>query len=98
MTCCQMPCCCGASSSSTTIMLCSCCVDAQPDALLLWGPALTAALCSAGLPVGLQLIGKPWHEADLLHASAVIEGARADSMRPPQVYLDVLNQATPTYI
>ena len=62
------------------------------------GPALTAALCSAGLPVGLQLIGKPWHEADLLHASAVIEGARADSMRPPQVYFDVLNPATPTYM
>ncbi len=67
------------------------------QALLVWSPALTA-LCCAGLPVGLQLIGKPWHEADVLHASAVIEGARADNMRPPQVFFDVLHLATQTHI
>ncbi|GAB4823263.1 hypothetical protein N2152v2_010309 [Parachlorella kessleri] len=43
------------------------------------------------MPVGLQLIAPAWHEASLLHAAAVLEGALGTAARPrPAVFYEVL--------
>lgn len=39
------------------------------------GIAVPAALDSSGLPLGLQLIGKPWGEGDLLNCAFALEAA-----------------------
>ena len=44
----------------------------------------------AGLPIGLQLIGKPWAKADLLYIGSVLEKAQQISLRLPQLFCDIL--------
>lgn len=49
---------------------------------------------SVMLPVGLQLVAPPWHEASLLAAGAVLEAAVGESAVPqPAVLYDVLRPA-----
>lgn len=43
-----------------------------------------------GLPIGLQLIGRPWSEATLLHVAAVIERLCSSFREPPDVLYDLL--------
>lgn len=45
---------------------------------------------AAGLPVGIQLIGRPWDEAGLLYAAQVIEDARKEHMRFPMISVDLM--------
>lgn len=47
--------------------------------------------CSAGLPIGLQLMGRPWEEASLLYASSVLESAVEPLQRMPAVSYDLLS-------
>lgn len=44
----------------------------------------------AGLPIGMQLMGRPWAEADLLHAGSVLEAALAGVQQMPKVFYDPL--------
>ena len=46
----------------------------------------------AGLPVGMQLIGRPWDEAGLLGVGGALEGAAAEGgrLRPPALRWDLL--------
>ena len=44
----------------------------------------------AGLPIGLQLMGQAWAEADLLAAGAVLEAAVRARVHPPRIYFDLL--------
>ncbi|KFM27663.1 Glutamyl-tRNA(Gln) amidotransferase subunit A [Auxenochlorella protothecoides] len=56
-------------------------------------PALTlpVGVDAAGLPLGLQLMAPPWHEAGLLHAGAVLEAALGGGVVPrPRVWYDLL--------
>ncbi|MCX7300522.1 MAG: Asp-tRNA(Asn)/Glu-tRNA(Gln) amidotransferase subunit GatA [Rhodobacterales bacterium] len=46
------------------------------------GVAVPAGLDAKGLPLGLQLIGRPWEEADLLNIAYSLEGA-ADFVAKP---------------
>ncbi|XP_068311448.1 fatty acid amide hydrolase-like isoform X2 [Pyrus communis] len=46
----------------------------------------------AGLPIGLQLIGKPWSEATLIHIAFALQELYVSEYREPEVYYDVLNQ------
>ena len=46
------------------------------------GIAVPAGLDSAGLPLGLQLIGRPWEEADLLNIAYTLEGAAGFVAKP----------------
>lgn len=41
----------------------------------------------AGMPIGLQLVGRAWQEATLLYVSSVVEAAQhqAHALRMPQV-------------
>ncbi|XP_074328009.1 fatty acid amide hydrolase isoform X1 [Apium graveolens] len=43
-----------------------------------------------GLPIGLQLIGRPWAEASILRLAAAIEELCADPKKKPQSFYDVL--------
>ncbi|XP_078436975.1 fatty acid amide hydrolase-like [Wolffia australiana] len=43
-----------------------------------------------GLPIGLQLIGRPWEEATLLRAAAAIEELCLGRMNKPSSFYDVL--------
>lgn len=43
-----------------------------------------------GLPIGLQLIGRPWGEASLLRVASVIEELCAKSRKRPASFYDVL--------
>ncbi|MEJ7653455.1 MAG: amidase family protein [Chloroflexia bacterium] len=47
-------------------------------------PAITvpAGLTEDGLPVGLQLVGRPWDEAKCLRAAVVVEAAGLLSAPP----------------
>ena len=49
------------------------------------GIAVPAGLDSQGLPLGLQLIGKPWEEGELLNVAQVLED-RAGFVAKPQVW------------
>ncbi|XP_076920355.1 fatty acid amide hydrolase-like [Bidens hawaiensis] len=44
-----------------------------------------------GLPIGLQLIGRPWCEATILRLAAVIEQQWNEPKRKPVIYFDVTN-------
>lgn len=44
----------------------------------------------SGMPIGLQIMGKPWGEAALLHAGSVLEAVLGPKMKLPQVHFDVL--------
>ena len=46
------------------------------------GIAVPAGLDAKGLPLGLQLIGKPWGEADLLNTAQVLESAAGFVSKP----------------
>ena len=46
------------------------------------GIALPTGLDSKGLPLGLQLIGRPWGEADLLNTALVLENAAGFVSKP----------------
>jgi Asp-tRNA(Asn)/Glu-tRNA(Gln) amidotransferase A subunit family amidase len=52
---------------------------------------------SQGLPLALQLMGPPWHEATLLRVGAALEGALAAAgvplPRSPQVHINPLAAA-----
>ncbi|GAB2218014.1 hypothetical protein Droror1_Dr00001229 [Drosera rotundifolia] len=43
-----------------------------------------------GLPIGLQLIGRPWGEASLLRLASAIEGISGNSKKRPALYYDIL--------
>lgn len=43
-----------------------------------------------GLPIGLQLIGRPWAEASILRLAATIEELCANPKKKPQSFYDVL--------
>ncbi|XP_050370311.1 fatty acid amide hydrolase-like [Argentina anserina] len=44
-----------------------------------------------GLPIGLQLIGKPWSEATLIHVAFAVQNLYVAERRKPQVYYNFLN-------
>lgn len=48
------------------------------------GVAVPAGLNSKGLPLGLQLIGKPWEEGDLLNTAYALEQAAGFVAKPQQ--------------
>jgi aspartyl-tRNA(Asn)/glutamyl-tRNA(Gln) amidotransferase subunit A len=48
------------------------------------GISVPAGLSARGLPLGLQLIAKPFDEATLLRAAAALEAAAAFTARPPR--------------
>lgn len=48
------------------------------------GVAVPAGLDSKGLPLGLQLIGKPWEEGDLLNTAYALEAAAGFVAKPQQ--------------
>ncbi|PKI33718.1 hypothetical protein CRG98_045880 [Punica granatum] len=43
-----------------------------------------------GLPIGLQLIGRPWGEASLLRLASAVEELSAGSKKRPASFYDVL--------
>ncbi|GAB2268054.1 hypothetical protein Dimus_003029 [Dionaea muscipula] len=43
-----------------------------------------------GLPIGLQLIGRPWGEASLLRLAYAVEGICGKSKKRPALYYDIL--------
>ena len=46
------------------------------------GISVPAGLDKKGLPLGLQLIGRPWQEADLLNHAYVLEEAAGFVSKP----------------
>ena len=46
------------------------------------GVAVPAGLDAQGLPLGLQLIGRPWEEGDLLNCAYALEGAAGFVEKP----------------
>ncbi|GAB4855735.1 hypothetical protein Ancab_024378 [Ancistrocladus abbreviatus] len=56
-------------------------------------PAVTVPVGydKAGLPIGLQFIGKPWSEATLLHVAFAVQALCISDYRKPQVFHDMLN-------
>ncbi|KAH9625862.1 hypothetical protein KSS87_009971, partial [Heliosperma pusillum] len=56
-------------------------------------PAITLPIGydKAGLPIGLQFIGRPWSEATLLHIAFALQDVCMSEYRKPAVYYDLLN-------
>ena len=46
------------------------------------GISIPAGLNSEGLPLGLQLIGRPWEEGDLMNIAYTLESATEFSKKP----------------
>jgi aspartyl-tRNA(Asn)/glutamyl-tRNA(Gln) amidotransferase subunit A len=46
------------------------------------GVSVPAGLDAQGLPLGLQLIGRPWEEGDLLNCALALERAVGFSQKP----------------
>lgn len=44
-----------------------------------------------GLPIGLQLIGRPWGEETILHLASAVEELCAKSRKKPASFYDILN-------
>ncbi|XP_021820876.1 fatty acid amide hydrolase-like isoform X2 [Prunus avium] len=57
-------------------------------------PAVTVPVGydKSGLPIGLQLIGKPWSEATLIHMAFALQDLYVSEYRKPEVYYDLLNK------
>ncbi|PQQ19828.1 fatty acid amide hydrolase [Prunus yedoensis var. nudiflora] len=57
-------------------------------------PAVTVPVGydKSGLPIGLQLIGKPWSEATLIHIAFALQDLYVSEYRKPEVYYDLLNK------
>ena len=51
------------------------------------GISVPAGLDSKGLPLGLQLIGKPWEEGELLNTAFALEKALGFNTKPNQWWL-----------
>ncbi|KAB1993758.1 hypothetical protein ES319_D13G053200v1 [Gossypium barbadense] len=60
---------------------------------LLGLPAITVPVGydKQGLPIGLQLIGRPWGEATILHLASAVEELCAKSRKKPASFYDILN-------
>ncbi|MBA0873819.1 hypothetical protein Goshw_007608 [Gossypium schwendimanii] len=60
---------------------------------LLGLPAITVPVGydKQGLPIGLQLIGRPWGEATILHLASAVEELCAKSRKKPAAFYDILN-------
>ncbi|CAO2827361.1 unnamed protein product [Amaranthus hypochondriacus] len=56
-------------------------------------PAVTVPIGydAAGLPIGLQFIGRPWAEATLLHIAFAVQAVCKSEYRKPEVFYDLLN-------
>ena len=74
-------------------------VVCQDNALQIWIQVMESChlnhlmgCCHAGLPIGLQLIGRPWAEADLLFAGSVVEQARQADIAMPKQYHNPLSK------
>ncbi|XP_051185672.1 fatty acid amide hydrolase [Lolium perenne] len=57
-------------------------------------PAITIMVGQdkAGLPIGLQFIGRPWSEATLLHIAFAMQEACSKNHRKPAVFYDLLKK------
>lgn len=49
------------------------------------------AMCDVGMPIGIQLMGRPWCEASLLYAGSVLESAIRPLIKMPAVTYDLLS-------
>ncbi|KAB2047520.1 hypothetical protein ES319_A13G051500v1 [Gossypium barbadense] len=60
---------------------------------LLGLPAITVPVGydKQGLPIGLQLIGRPWGEETILHLASAVEELCAKSRKKPASFYDILN-------
>ncbi|CAN6458976.1 unnamed protein product [Victoria cruziana] len=47
-----------------------------------------------GLPIGLQLIGRPWEEATIIRLASAIEELCANSRKRPSTFFEVLQQTS----
>ncbi|KAI9165589.1 hypothetical protein LWI28_017021 [Acer negundo] len=57
-------------------------------------PAVTVPVGydKAGMPIGIQFIGKPWSEATLIHIAIAMQALRISECRKPKVFYDLLNK------
>ncbi|KAK1588291.1 hypothetical protein Q3G72_021768 [Acer saccharum] len=57
-------------------------------------PAVTVPVGydKAGMPIGIQFIGKPWSEATLIHIAIAMQALRISDCRKPKVFYDLLNK------
>ena len=46
------------------------------------GVSVPAGLSSEGLPLGLQLIGRPWEEGEMLNVASILENGSGFNMKP----------------
>ncbi|OMP01154.1 Amidase [Corchorus olitorius] len=57
-------------------------------------PAVTVPVGydTAGMPIGLQFIGKPWSEPTLMHIAFAMQALCNSAYRKPQIFYDLLNK------
>ncbi|KAF3782883.1 Fatty acid amide hydrolase [Nymphaea thermarum] len=55
-------------------------------------PAITVPVGydNSGMPIGLQLIGRPWSEATLLHLAYAVQSLYIKSCKKPMIFYDLL--------
>ncbi|CAK7330353.1 unnamed protein product [Dovyalis caffra] len=61
-----------------------------PSALKYGETDLQVGYDKQGLPIGLQLIGRPWGEATILRLAAAVEELCTKSKKQPASFYDVL--------